>query len=101
MAPHPGLCALWHYPGSGIASGDGQSAWRRLAQKSRPGNTLRHCLQFVLLCCCGACSFNFGKGARFSFAMAFELAFTNLVFELGIYLVVLLGWQFMVAESHW
>src|SRR5437762_7734200 len=40
----------------------------------------------------------FQKGASFTAAMAFELASTNLVIELGIILVVLLGWQFMAAE---
>lgn len=40
----------------------------------------------------------FRKGASFSAAMAFELASTNLVIELGIILVVLLGWQFAAAE---
>jgi len=30
--------------------------------------------------------------------MAFQLASTNLVIELGIILFVLLGWQFMAAE---
>ena len=40
----------------------------------------------------------FVKGASFTSAMAFELASTNLVIELGIILVVLLGWQFMAAE---
>jgi uncharacterized protein len=40
----------------------------------------------------------FQKGASFTSAMAFELASTNLVIELGIILIVLLGWQFMVAE---
>src|SRR5260370_14236424 len=40
----------------------------------------------------------FQKGARFVSAMAFELASTNLVIELGILLVVLMGWQFMAAE---
>ncbi len=40
----------------------------------------------------------FRKGASFTAAMAFELASTNLVIELGIILVVLLGWQFMAAE---
>src|SRR5262252_2940216 len=39
------------------------------------------------------------KGANFTAAMAFELASTNLVFELSIILIVLLGWQFMVAEA--
>lgn len=40
----------------------------------------------------------FRKGANFTAAMAFELASTNLVAELAIILVVLMGWQFMVAE---
>ena len=40
----------------------------------------------------------FQKGASFTSAMVFELASTNLVIELGIILVVLMGWQFMAAE---
>ena len=40
----------------------------------------------------------FEKGASFTSAMAFELASTNLVIELGIILVVLMGWHFAVAE---
>lgn len=40
----------------------------------------------------------FQKGASFVSAMAFELASTNLVIELGMILVVLMGWQFMAAE---
>ena len=40
----------------------------------------------------------FQKGASFVSAMAFELASTNLVIELGIILFVILGWQFTLAE---
>jgi len=40
----------------------------------------------------------FQKGASFTSAMVFELASTNLVIELGIILIALLGWQFMAAE---
>jgi uncharacterized membrane protein YraQ (UPF0718 family) len=40
----------------------------------------------------------FRKGADFTAAMAFEIASTNLVIELGIVLVVLMGWQFTAAE---
>src|SRR5438034_1122288 len=36
----------------------------------------------------------FRKGADFTAAMAFELASTNLVAELSIILIVLMGWQF-------
>src|SRR2546428_8752742 len=40
----------------------------------------------------------FRKGANFAAAMAFELASTNLVAELSIIMIVLLGWQFALAE---
>jgi uncharacterized membrane protein YraQ (UPF0718 family) len=40
----------------------------------------------------------FQKGASFTSAMVFELASTNLVIELGIILLALLGWQFALAE---
>src|SRR5436305_837559 len=40
----------------------------------------------------------FRKGANFTAAMAFEIASTNLVIELGIIIALLLGWQFVVGE---
>ncbi|MBV2154866.1 permease [Kitasatospora sp. SUK 42] len=40
----------------------------------------------------------FRKGADFTAAMAFEIASTNLVVELGVILALLLGWQFTAAE---
>jgi uncharacterized membrane protein YraQ (UPF0718 family)/YHS domain-containing protein len=40
----------------------------------------------------------FAKGASLVSAMAFQFASTNLVFELGIVLWLLLGWQFTLAE---
>ena len=40
----------------------------------------------------------FHKGASFTAAMAFEIASTNLVVELGIILALLIGWQFTLAE---
>jgi uncharacterized membrane protein YraQ (UPF0718 family)/YHS domain-containing protein len=40
----------------------------------------------------------FQKGADFTTAMIFMFASTNLVLELGIVLVVLMGWQFAAAE---
>jgi uncharacterized protein len=40
----------------------------------------------------------FRKGADFTAAMAFQLASTNLVAELSILLIVLMGWQFALAE---
>jgi uncharacterized protein len=40
----------------------------------------------------------FRKGGNFTAAIAFEIASTNLVIELGIILVIFLGWQFTLAE---
>ncbi len=40
----------------------------------------------------------FAAGASAASALAFQFASTNLVFELGIVLWVLLGWQFTLAE---
>ena len=40
----------------------------------------------------------FRKGADFTASMAFEIASTNLVIELGIVMAVLLGWRFVAGE---
>jgi uncharacterized membrane protein YraQ (UPF0718 family)/YHS domain-containing protein len=40
----------------------------------------------------------FAKGADFVASMVFMVASTNLVIELGIVLIVLMGWQFAVSE---
>jgi uncharacterized protein len=40
----------------------------------------------------------FRKGADFANAIIFEFASTNLVIELGLILLILLGWQFLAAE---
>src|SRR6202165_2968991 len=65
---------------------------------------------FLLACGLGAasssCSYAavavaralFRRGASFANAMIFEFASTNLVFELGLVLLILLGWQFVAAE---
>src|SRR5947209_19738855 len=65
---------------------------------------------FVLACGFGAasssCSYAavavgralFRRGASFVNAIIFEFASPNLVFELGLVLLILLGWQFVAAE---
>ena len=65
---------------------------------------------FVLACGFGAasssCSYAavavaralFRRGASLVNAIIFEFASTNLVFELGLVLLILLGWQFLAAE---
>jgi len=40
----------------------------------------------------------FRKGANFTAAIAFEIASTNLVVELGIVIAIVLGWQFTLGE---
>src|SRR5579863_7881713 len=40
----------------------------------------------------------FRKGGNFTSAMAFEMASTNLVVELSIIMLVILGWRFTLAE---
>ena len=40
----------------------------------------------------------FKKGAHFIATVAFMFASTNLVIELGVLIVIFLGWQFLVAE---
>jgi uncharacterized membrane protein YraQ (UPF0718 family) len=40
----------------------------------------------------------FRRGADFTAAMAFEFASTNLVFELGLVIGLLLGWEFVLGE---
>jgi uncharacterized protein len=40
----------------------------------------------------------FRKGATLTNAIVFEFASTNLVIELGLILLILLGWQFLLAE---
>src|SRR6201987_1170416 len=40
----------------------------------------------------------FRKGADFTAAIAFELASTNLVVDLGVVMAIILGWQFALGE---
>lgn len=40
----------------------------------------------------------FSRGADFTSSMVFMFASTNLVIELGLVLIILIGWQFAVAE---
>ncbi len=40
----------------------------------------------------------FRKGASFTASMIFQMASTNLVIELGVILLIILGWKFLLAE---
>src|SRR5437879_5095381 len=72
-----------------------------------PDDSPRHlALATVLGAASSSCSYAavalarsiFRKGADFTAAMAFEIASTNLVIELGIILALLIGWQFTLGE---
>lgn len=75
----------------------------RLLPDDRPTTLLKAC---GLGAASSSCSYAavalarsiFRKGADFTASMAFEMASTNLVIELGIIMVILLGWQFTAAE---
>ncbi|TMI78587.1 MAG: permease, partial [Bacillati bacterium ANGP1] len=80
---------------------------RRAVSSALGGDSLR---SLAIACGLGAasssCSYAavaiarslFRKGASFTSAIVFEFASTNLVFELGLLLLILLGWQFVAAE---
>src|ERR1700722_379723 len=75
----------------------------RLLPDDRPKSILR---ALALGAASSSCSYAavalarslFRKGADFTAAMAFEMASTNLVIELSVVLVVLMGWWFAAAE---
>jgi hypothetical protein len=75
----------------------------RLLPDDRPRTLL---IAMVLGAASSSCSYAavaltrsiFRRGGNFTAAMAFQLASTNLVAELGIILAVLMGWQFTLAE---
>jgi uncharacterized membrane protein YraQ (UPF0718 family)/YHS domain-containing protein len=84
-------------------------AWvpRDRIERSLSGEGLRPvCLATGLGAASSSCSYAaiaiakslFQKGASAAAALAFQFASTNLVWELGLVLWVLIGWQFAVAE---
>ncbi|MEJ2215304.1 MAG: permease [Gemmatimonadota bacterium] len=76
---------------------------QRLLPDASAGSITRASL---LGCASSSCSYAavaitrsiFRKGANFTAAIAFQFASTNLVIELGVLLVVLMGWSFGAAE---
>ena len=66
-----------------VALGDRRSARRPRRAPTRRSRSPGRCSQ---------------KGASAASALAFQFASTNLVWELGLVLWVLIGWQFTVAE---
>ena len=79
-----------------------QAMQRRLGDH-RPGSVTRASLYGMASSSCSYAASAMARslvaqGADFLAAMVFMFASTNLVIELGIVLVVLIGWQFLAAE---
>ncbi|MGH9105150.1 MAG: permease [Acidimicrobiales bacterium] len=80
-----------------------RSALRRTMGDHRPAAVARASLYGVVSSSCSYAASAmarslFAKGADYLAAMVFMFASTNLVVELGIVLVVLIGWQFLASE---
>ena len=80
-----------------------RSGMERIMGNHRPGAVVRASALGMLSSSCSyaasAMSKNlFAKGADFITAQVFMLASTNLVIEIGLVLIVLLGWPFAAAE---
>ncbi len=80
-----------------------QAAMERTMGNHRPGAVARSSVYGMLSSSCSYAASAvskslFVKGADFVAANVFLFASTNLVVELGIVLVVLIGWQFAVSE---
>ena len=80
-----------------------RNAMDRVMGSHKPGAILRSSgLGMVSSSCSYAASAMsknlFARGADFIAAQVFMVASTNLVIELGLVLIVLLGWQFAAAE---
>ncbi len=79
-----------------------ESMQRRLGDH-RPGSLARASLYGMASSSCSYAASAmakslFARGADFLASVVFMFASTNLVFELGLVLVVLIGWQFIAAE---
>jgi hypothetical protein len=72
----------------------GGSGWRPLAAATGLGAASSSCSYAAV----ALAKSLFEKGASASSALAFQFASTNLVWELGLVLWVLIGWQFALAE---
>ena len=80
-----------------------REAMQRQLGGHRPGSVARASLYGMVSSSCSYAASAmarslFVRGADFLASMVFMFASTNLVVELGIVLLVLMGWQFLVAE---
>src|SRR5438045_8261178 len=111
-ALHMSLAMFWEILWALILGFGFSAIVQAVVAKSEMGKLLGNSRPKTLAIACGlgaassSCSYAavaiarsiFRKGANFTAAMAFEIASTNLVVELGIILALLLGWQFTLGE---
>ena len=100
--------AVWWALVLGFAISAIVQAWvpRERIQRALGGSGLRPVALAGLGAASSSCSYAaiaiakslFQKGASAASALAFQFASTNLVFELGVVIWVLIGWQFTLAE---
>jgi uncharacterized membrane protein YraQ (UPF0718 family)/YHS domain-containing protein len=81
-------------PRERVARTLGGSAWRAVGAATGLGAASSSCSYAAV----AVAKSLFEKGASASAALAFQFASTNLVWELGLVLWVLIGWQFALAE---
>src|SRR4051794_32155942 len=107
-ALHMSLAMLWEILWALIVGFALSAVVQAVVAKSEMGRLLGNARPKTLALACGlgaassSCSYAataiarsiFRKGANFTAAIAFEIASTNLVLELGIILIVLMGWRF-------
>ena len=98
LGVEPGVPALRRRAGGGFKAGDGSAAPGRFCENHNEGMRARAASSSCSYAAVALARSLFRKGANFTAAIAFELASTNLVAELAIIMVVLLGWQFAAAE---
>ena len=99
MGARPGLRDLGHRPGLGAARSASSARWSGdglgpVARATGLGAASSSCSYAAI----AIAKSLFQKGASAASALAFQFASTNLVWELGLVLWVLIGWQFTLAE---
>ncbi len=81
-------------PRGSVEQAMGTSGWRPLARATGLGAASSSCSYAAV----AIAKSLFQKGASAASALAFQFASTNLVWELGLVLWALIGWQFAVGE---
>ena len=98
MGARPRVRTLRHRPGLGSPSASAAALGGRKLREVSLATALGAASSSCSYAAIAIAKSLFQKGASLVSAMTFQFASTNLVFELGLVLWVLLGWQFTLAE---